>query len=378
MKVLWLTFIPSPYRVSFFEELGKHCDLTVLYERETSSYRKKWDWKKEEPDNYKSVFLKGITVFKNDKLCLGIKPYLLDKSYDIIVLSNPTSPTGIYAARVLKKDKIDYIVESDGAFPSRKKGLRLLLKKYVMKSALKCFSTAKLHDEYYMQCGVKQENIVRYPFTSIYNKDVKSVLCADEKKVLREKLGIKEEKVLLSVGQFIYRKGFDLLINALSKNSSQKIGCYIVGGNPTSEYIELLEKSGAKNIHFIGFKKPEELQEYYQAADVFVLPTREDIWGLVINEAMAYGLPVISTDKCIAALELVKDGENGCIVPVDDIESLRGAINKLLLLDEESLTKMGERSLEIVSGYTFENMVKVHLQVFDEIIKNRQENVEKD
>ena len=50
---------------------------------------------------------------------------------------------------------------------------------------------------------------------------------------------------------------------------------------------------------------------YYQAADMLVFPTREDIWGLVINEAMANGLPTVSTDKCVAALEMIKQGENG-------------------------------------------------------------------
>ena len=343
----------------------------MLYEREQSSYRKKWGWKREESKNYKSIFLKGMTIFNNDKLCLGVKPYLLDKSYDVIVLSNPTSPTGIYAARILKKKKIDYIVESDGAFPSKKKGLRLLLKKYVMKSAVKCFSTAKLHDEYYMQCGVKQENIVRYPFTSLYKKDINPVINSSEKKTIREKLGIAEEKVLLAVGRFIHGKGFDILIKALAKSSSQNVGCYIVGGEPTPEYIELLEKSGVKNVYFVGFKKPEELQEYYQASDIFVLPTRGDVWGLVINEAMAYGLPVISTDRCIAALELVKEGENGCIVHVDDIEGLSKSINELLSLNEDILTQMGDCSLGVISNYTFENMVAVHMNIFNDVFQTK-------
>lgn len=56
------------------------------------------------------------------------------------------------------------------------------------------------------------------------------------------------------------------------------------------------------------------------AADIFVHPTREDIWGLVVNEAMAKGLPVITTDRCVAGLELIKNESVGRIVPVENID----------------------------------------------------------
>ena len=76
------------------------------------------------------------------------------------------------------------------------------------------------------------------------------------------------------------------------------------------------------NVHFIDFKNKDILKEYYYVADVFVLPTREDIWGLVINEALAYGLPVITTDKCMAGLEMIEDGKNGYIIPVNSVKKL--------------------------------------------------------
>ena len=68
-------------------------------------------------------------------------------------------------------------------------------------------------------------------------------------------------------------------------------------------------------------KKPE-LATYYQAADLFVFPTREDIWGLVINEALSFGLPVITTRKCVAGVEMIKEGVNGSIVSEDNVEQL--------------------------------------------------------
>lgn len=115
-----------------------------------------------------------------------------------------------------------------------------------------------------------------------------------------------------------------------------------------------------KNVHFVGFKRTDELSKYYQCADLFVFPTREDVWGLVINEAMAYGLPIITTDRCIAGMELIKDDENGYIVPVENVEILNEKMNRLIF-DDTLRKRMGEKSLEKIHEYTFENMAKVHI-----------------
>ncbi|MDO5425085.1 MAG: glycosyltransferase, partial [Eubacteriales bacterium] len=110
----------------------------------------------------------------------------------------------------------------------------------------------------------------------------------------KEKIGIHEKKIVLAVGQYIYRKGFDILLKA-SEMLDSDIGIYIIGGEPTKEYLQIIENYGLHNVHFAGFMNKKELSDYYKAADLFVLPTREDVWGLVINEALAYGLPIITT-----------------------------------------------------------------------------------
>ena len=116
------------------------------------------------------------------------------------------------------------------------------------------------------------------------------------------------------------------------------------------------------NVHFVGFCDKDTLKKYYRAADCMAFPTREDIWGLVINEAMANGLPIVSTDKCIAALELV--GDAGYIVPSDDTSALYTAINKVIEnIDVQE--NMSRKALEKSKNYTIENMARVHLEIFD-------------
>ena len=357
MKVLWLTNIPSPYRVKFFNELGKYCDLTVLFEKKASDERDD-SWRKFNSENFNAVYLKGKSVGVAEAFCPEIIKYL-NRTYDHIIVTNFSDPTGILAIAILKAKRIPYIIESDGGFPGSGRGIKEKIKKWLLSSAYLYFSTAEEHDKYYLTYGAKKEQIVRYPFTSLQESDVLTAPISDEEKqALRKKLGIIEEKVILSVGQFIHRKGYDVLFDALSR-IDKSVGCYIIGGKPTDEYLKMVSEKQLTNVHFIDFKLKDELNEYYRATDLFVLPTREDIWGLVVNEAMAQGQPVVTTNRCVAGLELIQDSICGQIVPIEDATALSNAIQYEL----DNLSE--ERTIQIlnkIKQYTVEQMARVHIK----------------
>lgn len=368
MRVLYLTNVPAPYRVSFFNEWGQYCDLTVLFEKRTSDERDK-SWSNYTFENFKGIFLKGKAINTDTAICFEVIKYIKSEKYDKIICDNFSSPTGIIAIEYMRLLGRRFYLESDGGFPKGGKGFKEKFKKHIISGAEGYFSTANELDKYYLQYGAKSERIFRYPFTSLKKKDiVLDIVIKGEKLEVRKKLNICEEKIVLAVGQFIHRKGFDLLIKAAAE-LPRNIGFYFVGGEPTAEYIELKNNFGLNNVHFIGFKSKKDLAEYYKASDLFVLPTREDIWGLVINEAMANGLPVITTNRCVAGLELVKDGENGYIIDVDDIEALSDKI-KTILFDVD-ITAFSKRSLEIVNEYTIENMVKRHIEILEKSERNK-------
>lgn len=350
MKILFITNIPSPYRVVFFNELGKKCELTVLYQKNSSSERDK-KWVANTNNSYKSVVLKGIRTGVDNAFCPQIIKYLNDKSFDRIVICGIASPTEMLAIEWCKLCHKHYFLESDGGFSKTGKGLKERIKKHLVKNADGYFSTGIEHDNYYLTYGADEKKIKRYPFTSLkYEEILERPISKIEKKQIRNKLGIKEERVVLAVGQFIYRKGFDILLNIANQLDA---GIYIVGGVPTEEY----KAFKCENVHFKGFMTKNELKEYYYAADVFVHPTREDIWGLVINEAMACGLPVVTTDKCIAGLEMIKSGVNGYIVPVENSLKLKEAINKAFEINNP------EGSLLVAKKFTIEKMVDRHLEI---------------
>lgn len=358
MKILYMVNVPSPYMVNYFNELGKYCDLTVLFDKSTSTERDD-SWKEYDFKNFKGIILKGFSTSVDAAFCPSVIKYLKKDVYDYIFISNMATPTGIIAIEYLRWKKIDYFLESEGGFAKDGKGFKEKIKKHIMFGAKLYFSTTPVGDEYFLMYGATKDKLVKYPFTSIYEKDIlKKAPSVEEKMALRHELKMQEEKIIISVGRFIPLKGFDVLLRAFA-GLDNYAGLYIVGGdNPTDEYVQIINELKIKNVHFIPFKLTEELNKYYEASDIFVLPTRSDVWGLVINEAMAKGLPIITTDHCIAGTEMI-DG-NGYVIPVDDDKILHIKM-KELLLDEDKRNEMSEKSLSRIHEYTFEKMAKVHM-----------------
>lgn len=368
MKILFITNIPSPYRLDFFNELGKAVDLKVVFEAERN-YQLNEKWYSEEYDNFGAVFLKKGQI-EEKRANWKIINQISRLNQDLIVVTNYSYLTELIALLYIKLKGIPYCLEIDGGIIRKENKLLKTFKKFLIKNANAYISPSNSSDAFLIYYGAKKDQIYRYPFTSLHKKDILNRVLTDaEKTFYKKQLNITEDKMILSVGQFIYRKGFDVLLEACNK-LSKEYGIYIVGGEPTQEYISLKEKYKLDNVHFIGFKSKEELKEYYLASDLFVLPTREDIWGLVINEAMACGLPVITTNKCVAGLELVMDYENGFIVNVDDIKQLADKINAILS-DDVLCEKMSIKSLEKITAYTIENMAKIHMDVFNEIYSEK-------
>ena len=261
----------------------------------------------------------------------------------------------------LRRHQIPYYMEVDGGLIRQDGKFKHFLKQKIVDGASAWLSTGSYTTDYLCHYGAVREKCYEIPFSSLWERDLLKEMPTDAKKEeARKKLQMQEEKILLSIGQFIPRKGFDVLMEA-AKDLPSHVGIYIIGGEPTEEYV-LLQKS-LPHVHFVGFQKKEDLKQYYLAADLFVLPTREDIWGLVINEAMAFGLPVISTDRCVAGLELVENGINGFIVPAGQAEPLKKAMLTILSMD---LRAMGEQSLQKIQPYTIENMAKVHMDILIE------------
>lgn len=365
MKLLFLSNVPSPYMVDFFNELGKLCDLTVIFEKKTSSERDK-SWEKYKFKNFKGIIMRGINTDVDAALCPQVIKYIKKNVYDDIIVTNPATPTGIIAIEYMKIRKIKYILESEGGFAKDGKGIKERFKKHLMTGAKFYLSTTQKADEYFLTYGATEDKIYKYPFTSLYNSELlKDPLSIDEKKQLRKKMNLNGKKIAIAVGRFISLKHYDVLINAWI-NQNKEYSLYIIGGGEEKEnYKKIIKKNNLKNVYLLDFMSKNELFEYYKASDLFIHPTSTDVWGLVINEAMACALPVITTNMCIAGLELVKDYENGFIVPVGNKMEFEDKINNILN-DDQLIEKMSKKSLDKIKWYTFENMAQEHINILRE------------
>ena len=361
-RVLFITNYPSPYRVNFYDELGKYMDVTVLFaDRVEKKVTRDSAWYEESRGGFQMVQLqKRIATFHGRDLCTDVTAWV-KKDFDAIVVCGYSSPTAILAMAYMRLHKIPFYMEVDGGLIRPDSRLKYRIKKFLVTLPNAWISSGRFTTKYLTHYGADTSKIAYYPFSSLWERDIPAAVpTQEEKQMLRQKLSITEKKMVISVSRFIASKRLDMLIRsgaALGKD----VGVYIIGGEPTEEYLRIQKELGAENIHFVGFTKKDRLAEYYRAADLFALPTQTDVWGLVINESMAYGLPVVTTDRCVAGLELIESGKNGYIIPVDDQDALTEAIRQTL---DGDCAAMGAAALETIRPYTIENMAKAHVEIF--------------
>lgn len=371
LKVLITTNIPSPYMVDYLTELSKYCEVTAVFEMSAASDRDP-QWYGKKYSSFKAIFLNAIRIGNEQGFSFKVLRYLKKGIYDRIIIANPTTPTGILELLYCRWFSIPFCIQSEGGFQGTGKGIKEKFKKYIMERAEMFLTGMGGDNDYFLMYGASKEQLRPYPFTSLHEEEIKraALITKIDKKSYRERLNISEEKMILSVGRFSYNsgygKGYDYLMR-LAEKMSDDIGFYIVGDLPTEEFVNWKRNSQLSNVHFIGFKNKQELAEYYAAADLFILLTRGDTWGLVINEAMMFSLPIISSDKCIAGLELVRNGENGFVVSLADEDEIKNRID--YILDNQKIAEQyGERSYTKIQKYSIENMSKQIFQSISNII----------
>lgn len=361
-QVLFLTSYPTPYKTEFFDLLGADVDITVLYfDRKEEQTHRSVEWFVEDTGAFRSVQLShSLRLPRGHHVCTDVIHWLR-MPWKKIVVGGYSSPTVMFAIVYMKLHTIPFCMEVDGGLVRQESKLKYLYKKMLVSTASYWLSSGKATSRYLIHYGAKPEKIVEYPFSSLHQEDVlENAPSAEEKAGLRKALGMSEEKIALYVGRNDPKKGVEDLLHA-AKLVPGTIGIYFVGGEPTRTQQEYCRDNGLSNVHFVGFRKKEALIEYYKAADVLVLPTWSDVWGLVVNEAMACGLPVITTDKCVAGLELVENGVTGQLIPARNPELLAQAVCRILDGDYKG---MGANALERIRGYTIEKMATAHKEFF--------------
>jgi glycosyltransferase involved in cell wall biosynthesis len=173
---------------------------------------------------------------------------------------------------------------------------------------------------------------------------------------------------LLSAGRIVHQKGIDLAMHALGGLKELDWEWRIAGDGPQMPMLQSLAKELgiAERVIFLGWQSREQLMECYKQANLFLFPSRHEGMPNAMLEAMASGLPVVAS--CIAGNEeLVIDGETGCLVPSEDVESLQAALKKLLI-DPALREQMGVASRQYVeANYSWKSTAQQYALLLEKV-----------
>jgi glycosyltransferase involved in cell wall biosynthesis len=174
---------------------------------------------------------------------------------------------------------------------------------------------------------------------------------------LRRELGLEEEDVaVLTAGRLAPEKGHDVLLRAAREAEDPRLRPVLVGGGPERQRLEGLARQLGVRAVFAGERPWERMLEAYAGADVFCLLSWFEPWGVVVNEAAACGLPLVLSDRVGAAADLLRDGENGALVPAGDVGATARALARLAA-SPELRAAQGACSRELVSAWGYEPSV---------------------
>lgn len=360
MKVLYYTNIPSPYKVNFLNELTKYCNVDVLFTGKDRETREDL-WYKDNKYLFKSYYIEnnGFSLISR----------LIKNNYDVVINANYATIYGAYLSNKVKKYHIPLFISADGGIIYPKQYIQNFIRTTFIKKADYYLSSGKETSKYLIFNGAKKDKIFTYNFSSLSSKDILNKPISYKTKFeLRKKAGFEYKRLFISVGSLIDRKGYDLFLKAINDLNIEDTLFLIIGsGEKKEEYEQFIKNNKLNNVRLLGFKSKKEVFDLYKLSDAFFLPSREDTWGLVINEAMANGLPIISSNEVVAARELL---DNDCLYNPIDTTKLKDLIVRFNELNDKELYEIGKKNLNKISDYTIENMAKRYYEIFKEVLDN--------
>lgn len=366
-KIVIITNAPAPYRVAFFKYIqDKICDYKfhIVYISQNNDIGRKWKVQDEELGNHTFLKSKVITIKKkyDDKrimISYGIVD-LLKKMEPDAVICMEYNITIIQAVHWCNRNKIPYLSWSDGTAHSEQNinKIQKKFRKYVIKNAAGYISSSTATMEHQISYG------------AIPEKCFKSLLTVDvEQYLMKKKDNHRVQKKMLFVGGLIGRKGLDLLIKAMPYIEKNILLDVVGEGTEESNLRNMaLEYGVADRISFLGYLEGEELKKSYQSCDIFVFPTREDCFGLVILEAMCASLPVIASKYADGAFDLIKNDIHGKIIDPYNTQELAQAVN-WIFKDEKKLRKMQDDCYNAAEKMTFEKVAEGFFEGLDYVCK---------
>lgn len=368
---------PIQYAAPLYAHLSRdpELELTVLYPSDFSlrgardpGFRERVAWDVDLLAGYDSIFLGERHRTRSPGgfwsiVCPELVREISKRRYDVVWVHGQQYAADVLAFALAKLQGLAVMTRADTHLDLPNRPIRRLLRRGLLGMQYRYIDRflavgSKNHD-YYRAFGVPGERIFHVPF-SVDNArfGAASRLSADARRAQRARLGVRDERpILLYASKLMRRKHPDDLLRAAARlmGRGHALHVAVVGsGEMQAELAELaagLELGAC--VSFVGFVNQSELPALYGACDVFVLPAEHEPWGLVVNEVMCAGLPLVLGAGVGCAADLLQPGVNGVTCEANDVVSLAAALEPLVS-DVELRRRMGDASRRVIAAWDYE------------------------
>jgi glycosyltransferase involved in cell wall biosynthesis len=342
-RVLVVTPIPTPYRDPFWAEVARRpeIDLEVVY---CSAGKGDRPWKQDWENGFRSRVLRGYNLAR---FCgAGASCYwnpeiiglLRSGSYDVIVAGGYNHLTMLTAIAYARCSGTPYGLMSEVYLRQPRSRWRRILKAPLVRSIVRhargCLPTGTLASEYLVHYGASETELCRIPnVPDVEGFHRRARELRPQRAALRQARGLDEQPMILFVSRLIGLKRVDLLLDATKEVLKERDATLVILGDGPMRgaWEEHAAKLGiAGQVRFEGFIAPASLPEWYAMADLFVLPSVDETWSVVVVEALASGVPVVITDLVGCCVDVVNDARVGSVVPAGEAEPLAEAMRQHL------------------------------------------------
>ena len=370
----YLVSHPIQYQAPLLRELAQcpDIDLKVYFCSDSSvtgyvdkgfQYRVKWDIPLLEGYPFEFLPCVGKSEIQSTfrPFNYGLRKRLKKDKIDVLWLHGYVRPFFIYAIIVAKLLGIKVLVRAESmGYSENKSLLKPILKPLFYRCLNKIvdgfLSIGTLNKNFFLKHGIPRKKIYWTPYSvdnQFFQKKVQEALV--EKDALRKQLGLEPNRfIILYASKFMRRKCADDLIRAYLKIAkafpeNQQPYLLLIGeGNSRPELEKLAKQAAFNTIYFLGFVNQSLLPAYYNLCDVFVLPSERENWGLIVNEVMNAGKPIVVSDQVGCAPDLIHLDENGRIFRTRDIDDLSKSLRSIMQMSLEEREMMGQNSLRII------------------------------
>ena len=360
-RLVIITEIISPYRIPLFNALAQQedVDLHVIFLAETDPGLRQWlVYKEEIAFSYEVLpsWRRQIGRY-NVLLNRGVEAALAHACPDVILCGGYNYVASWQALAWARGRGIPFFLWSESNLEDMRPGRSLieLLKHDFLQACTGFVVPGRAARDYLLTLGIR-ENRIFTAVNAVDNHLFKTAADSARRNAsqMRSQLDL-PQRYFLFVGRLVREKGVFELLSAYAKLDEalrQQIGVVFAGDGPCRARLEAEASSISKGtVRFVGFAQREQLAVYYGLAEMLILPTYSDTWGLVVNEAMACGLPIILSSAAGCGPDLITENWNGVTVPPRNISDLATAMQDVASRPE-TCSQMGMNSRERIRQYS--------------------------